>query len=299
MASWDKIKHDPPHQLKVSPVAAIPHKLCTFCSKLDLSFKLRFAPGKVIASVNDKRDKWAPRGAINQLGYLLKHIIHAFAEANNDAEILMAKWDIQDGFWRLNCQQGEECDFGYALLQEEDKPMKLVVPASLQMGWVELPLYFCAALKTMHDVAIDYIETLIDLLLPHKFDRWAIENRGNVATLGSNKGLIYFVEVYVDDFIAVIIPTSQELVTHVAPGVMHRIHDVFPPRGKEGQDPILEKKLKKREGIFADKKYILGFNFDGTNKTIWLEEGRQATLLTILHQWIRGAKNLWTGDTIC
>jgi hypothetical protein len=52
----------------------------------------------------------------------------------------------------------------------------------------------------------------------------------------------------------------------------------------------LEKELKNGVGTFADKQCILGFDFDGTNKTIWLEEGRQATLLIILHQWIRGAK---------
>jgi hypothetical protein len=64
-------------------------------------------------------------------------------------------------------------------------------------------------LETTHNVAIDYIDTPIDSLPLHKFDRWAIENGGNVATLGSNKGLLYFVEVYVDDFITVIISTSQ------------------------------------------------------------------------------------------
>jgi hypothetical protein len=104
-----------------------------------LSFKLRLIPGKVIASINDTTEKWATRGAIDQLDHLLKRIIHSFAEANDDAKILMAKWDIQDGFWWLNCQQGEEWNSVYVLPQEEGKPMKLVVPTPLQIGWVELP----------------------------------------------------------------------------------------------------------------------------------------------------------------
>jgi hypothetical protein len=111
---------------------------------LDLSFKLQLTPGKVIASVNDTTEKWAPRGA-DQMGHSLRCIIHAFTEANYDAKILMAKWDVQDGFWRLNCQQGEEWNFMYVLPQEDGKPVKLVVPTSLQMGWVKLPPYFCAA----------------------------------------------------------------------------------------------------------------------------------------------------------
>jgi hypothetical protein len=79
-------------------VAAIPHKSRTYRSILDLSFSLRLEDGGIIESVNNTMEKWAPRGAIDQLGHLLKRLIHAFAEADNDAVILMAKWDIQDGF---------------------------------------------------------------------------------------------------------------------------------------------------------------------------------------------------------
>jgi hypothetical protein len=61
----------------------------------------------VVDLVNNTTEKLAPQGAINQLGHSLKWIIHAFAEVNDDAKILMAKWDIQDGFWRLNCRKGE------------------------------------------------------------------------------------------------------------------------------------------------------------------------------------------------
>jgi hypothetical protein len=80
------------------------------CISLDTRFlfKLRLTSRKVIASVNDTAEKWATRGAIDQLGHLLKCIIHSFAEADDDAKILITKWDIKDGFWQLNCQQGEE-----------------------------------------------------------------------------------------------------------------------------------------------------------------------------------------------
>ena len=105
---WDDIKDNHPCQLKVSPVAAIPHKSRAYRSILDLSFALRLEDGGVVKSVNDTTEKLAPRGAIDQLGHSLKRIIQAFAEADKDAVILMAKWDIQDGFWQLNCREGEE-----------------------------------------------------------------------------------------------------------------------------------------------------------------------------------------------
>ena len=90
-----------------------------------------------IPSVNESSVKTAPVGVINQLGHSLSRIIHAFAQTDNDAKIFMAKWDIKDGFWRLDCQEGEEWNFAYVLPQEEGKPTKLVVPTSLQMGWIE------------------------------------------------------------------------------------------------------------------------------------------------------------------
>ena len=51
-----------------------------------------------MAAVNDTTVKSAPKGAIDQIGECLSRIVHAFAEASEDAKIFMAKWDIKDGF---------------------------------------------------------------------------------------------------------------------------------------------------------------------------------------------------------
>ncbi len=71
-------------------------------------FCLCLANGGVHSAVNDTTEKIAPAGAINQIGKCLARIIHAFAEADKDATIFMAKWDIKDGFWRIDCAAGEE-----------------------------------------------------------------------------------------------------------------------------------------------------------------------------------------------
>ena len=96
---WDSIKDNPPNELKISLIAAIPHKSKDFRSILDLSFRLRLKNGGIQASVNDTTEKTAPAGAIDQIGECLSRIIHAFAEADDEAKIFMAKWDIKDGFW--------------------------------------------------------------------------------------------------------------------------------------------------------------------------------------------------------
>ena len=102
---WDNIKDNPPAQLKISPIAAIPHKSRGFRSILDLSFSLHLKNGGILPSVNDTTIKTAPKGAFDQLGHALSQIIHAFAESGNtpDAKIFVAKWDVKDGFWRMMC----------------------------------------------------------------------------------------------------------------------------------------------------------------------------------------------------
>lgn len=80
MVEWDSIKDNPPRELKISPIAAIPHKSKAFRSILDLSFALRLKNGGVRMSVNDTTEKTAPAGAIDQIGHVLQRLIHAFAE---------------------------------------------------------------------------------------------------------------------------------------------------------------------------------------------------------------------------
>ncbi len=136
--------------MKVSSIAAIPHKSKTFQSILDLSFSLRLSNGSVRQSVNDTT---APRCAVSQLGHSLQRIVHAFAEVDDDAKIFMAKWDVKDGFWRLDGQDGEKWNFAYVLPQSLSKPVQIVVPTPRQMGWVKSPPYFCGATETRRDIA--------------------------------------------------------------------------------------------------------------------------------------------------
>jgi hypothetical protein len=136
VVEWEAIKDNPPTELKISPIAAIPHKSKAYWSILDLSFQLRLKNGGFRDAVNDTTVKTPLGGAIDQIGECLSRIIHAFAAAEEDAKIFMAKWDIKDGFWRMGCAKGEEWNFAYVLPQEEGMPTTPVIPTLLQMGWV-------------------------------------------------------------------------------------------------------------------------------------------------------------------
>jgi hypothetical protein len=67
---------------------------------------------------------------------------------------------------------------------------------------------------------------------------------------------------------------------------MHGIHDVFPPDAINSNNPISEKKLGKGEGTYETRKTLLGFNFDGNEKTMWLKSAKREKLLTVLKGWI-------------
>jgi hypothetical protein len=69
----------------------------------------------------------------------------------------------------------------------------------------------------------------------------------------------YNIEVYVDNFMALVIPTSKEEVTHVGQAVMHGIHDVFPEHKNDTTDPIAKNKLFKGKGQMSTTKTLLGF----------------------------------------
>jgi len=289
LVAWDNIKYNPPPQLKISPIAAIPHKSKAFRSILDLSFRLRLKNGGILAAVNDTTIKSAPKGVIDQLGECLTWIIHAFAEASDDAKIFMAKWDIKDGSLRMDCRDGEEWNFAYVLPQPKGSPTMLVMPTSLQMGW-EAPPYFCTATETARDIATVYTDMPVEAIPEHKLSRYTVDGESYADLPEDHEGQPFrkMIEVYVDDFMSLVIPISKSQLQHTAAAVMTGIHDVFSANDEDdGDDPISENKLKKIEGQYSTAKTLLGFDFDGIHKTMWLEAAKQEKLLTVLQGWIR------------
>ena len=293
VVKWDDIKDNPPKELKISPLAMVPHKSKPYRAILDLSFPVALSDKSVHPSVNAATQKTAPRQAIDQLGHSLHRIIQAFATAEPDAKIFMAKWDIKDGFWRLDCEEGEEWNFSYVLPNPyANAPVELVVPTSLQMGWIESPPYFCAASETARDVAAQYAETTIGTLPDHKFLSYTNTSTDfeMLPPVGDNE-LKYIMEVYMDDYITAAIASGQNQLNHLANATMHGIHDVFPADIDNSTDPISEKKLKKKDGSWALVKDILGLTFNGDDKTVWLEDEKRQCLLTLLHGWIRSSRD--------
>ncbi len=154
------------------------------------------------------------------------------------------------------------------------------------------PPYFCAATETSRNISTEYIETR------HKFEHYVVGAPAytDLPESGDDThGFGYMVEVYVDNFMSLVIPVSREQLRHIANAIMHGIHDVFPPGDNDNEDLISEKKMKKGKGLYDIGKTLLGFDFDGDAKTMWLESTKQGKLSTILKGWIRTGKQGSTG----
>ena len=72
---------------------------------------------------------------------------HAYAEAEEEDIIFAGKKDVKDDLWRCVVEEGQEWIFSYVLPQREGEPMKLVIPTSLKMGWIESPDIFVQRLN--------------------------------------------------------------------------------------------------------------------------------------------------------
>jgi hypothetical protein len=98
-----------------------------------------------------------------------------------------------------------------------NKNVQIVVPTSLQLGRVKSPPYFCVAIEMSCDVAMTYIEMPVNSIPQHKFEKYVTadpECKALPETCRIGSSFFYMVEVYVDNFMSLVIPISQEQQKH-------------------------------------------------------------------------------------
>jgi len=289
---WDDIKANPHPKLKISPLAAVPHKSRLFRAILDLSFQLRIN-GVLFPSVNEATVPLSDHRSMEQMGKVLWRIVAKVAECNpEDGDILFAKWDIKDGFWRLVVSEENAWNFCYVLPKiNEDDPIEIVRPTCLQMGWCESPPLFCTASETARDIA----QAMADQNEPlpqHPLEHFCLPETQEIPPPAEEqiRRLIRLLEVYMDDFIGLMqAPTRTEL-EHFTRAVLHGIHKVFPPPGladNQEDEPIALKKLRQGDGRWASGKEILGWFFDGASRCMVLPVDKVQKITTTLKELTR------------
>ena len=88
-------------------------------------------------------------------------------------------------------------------------------------------------------------------LAPHKFVKLTEVNPDFVELTKSyilDEPFNYMMEVYMDDYIALSIPRSQDQLHHVFNAIMTGIHDFFHPDKDDKEYSISLKKILKNEG---------------------------------------------------
>jgi len=289
---WDDIKDNPPHNLKISPIAAVPHKSRLFRTVLDLSFRLRLQ-GFHRTSVNETTTAKSNHKSMEQMGQVLWHIITMIAKANpNNGPIVMAKWDIKDGFWRLTVSPEDAWHFCYVLprLQDSD-PIELAVSTCLQMGWTESPPIFCTATETARDVGQENLNNE-HTLPPHKLEHMCLPAHLPLPHTDdvNTENLAKLLEVYVDDFMGFMQAPTNAALIHFTRAILHGIHSVFPPPGPKDDpmdEPISLKKLQQGDGIWDTRKEILGWLFDGVTRCMQLPPDKTNKITNQLKQILR------------
>jgi hypothetical protein len=209
--------------------------------------------------VNVTTKKGAPRGAINQLGHFLKCIVHVFAEADDDAVILMAKWDIQDGFSGSSTAATERSGIS-AIYSHRHQRNYAGWWHKARYKWDGWTLHHILALHQTRQETLQ--STLVKqkngILPKHKFEHWAGMKTALVNDGQQNDKLHYVLEVYVDAVISCIVPTTKRQVKHVAWRILHGIHDVFPPSEDDAKTPSQQKATQRGRHI-RNNKMPVGF----------------------------------------
>jgi hypothetical protein len=291
---WDDIKNNPPPNLKISPIAAIPHKSRKWRMILDLSHGVTLRNVKH-PSVNEATNPTvAPKHSMAELGNVLPRIIYAVATApDSQGPVLFSKIDIKDGYWRMVVPQDDEWHFAYVLPTDNpDDPIQLVIPSCLQMGWCDSPSFFCAASETARDITEELAARPSGSLPPHPLEHWLLPPAKwpDDAMEAHAENFLRLMEVYVDDFIQLAQTTDPTQLEHLARAILHGIHSVFPPpavTGHAGEDPVALKKLKQGDGLFATRKEILGWIFDGARRCIELPVDKVERITSELHATVR------------
>ena len=257
LVAWDSIKHNPPPMLKISPIAAIPHKSWGYHMILNLSYGV--TTGTIChPSVNESTSPdVAPMHAMNELGRVLPRLIYAIATApDNSGPILFSKLDVKDGYWRMVITPEDEWNFTYILPKlTPDEPTQLVIPSCLQMGWCQSASYFCTASETARDVSETLADQPTGSLPAHPLEEYLLPPTFTTQTLTDThaQAFLHLLEVYIDDFIQLAQCTDPAQLLHLTRAILHGIHSIFPPPSVTGgteEDPVALKKLCQGDGLW-------------------------------------------------
>ena len=155
-----------------------------------------------------------------------------------------------DGYWRMVVNQADTCNFVYLLpsLNTGDD-IELVIPDALQVGWRKsLPLFWVATETTQDIAESNFSSTSPQQVHPMKnivlFINWADIPK---VDQDLNETFLHLLEVYFDDFIALIQTTNVDHAKKLTKSLLNAISDIFPlpPITGSKMGPPIHRKRKR------------------------------------------------------
>jgi hypothetical protein len=293
---YDLLRNLP--QLRISPIGVVPQHDRRPRTIVDLSF----------FGVNDETIPLAPHESM-QFGHTLHRLLQRLVDADpRYGPTHLIKVDISDGFYRIHLNPTDAPVLGVAFPQAPDGTKLVAIPLTLPMGWVLSPPYFTAATETIADMANAALK-LNHIPGPHRLDSIADAPTtadpplvsGAQTTLSDTTTVplpplsspafhrrpLQYTDVYMDDFIGAVQggPKRRQQARRIIFDTIDRVfRPLSPTDGKNRQEPISVKKLKKGDARWSTRKNVLGWVLDTVRETIELPQRRLDRLRSILDE---------------
>jgi hypothetical protein len=287
-------------ELRVSPVGVVPQK----------ERRPRIICDYTFSNVNQESIPLGPEDAM-QFGRALLRLLTQIVQADpRFGAVLMAKFDLSDGYYRVPLKTEDALKLAVVLPQAENEPVLIAIPLVLPMGWTESPPFFCTTTETIADLAnatlaqhpVVATHCLECHTLPSA-EVIALNNRPlapTVAVRPYSKERLSYVDVYLDDLIGLLQydPLQNEGTPplHFTRTVLSSIDQVFRPLDPTDSpfrtEPISVKKLVNGDGTLCTQKTILGWSIDTCLYTLGLTERKHKRFHELLDQFPRSRKRV-------
>lgn len=237
-----------------------------------------------------------------QFGHTLDRFLREILLSDPDlGPLSMIKADIANEFYRIDLVPADIPKLGVVFPTRRGQEPLVALPLVLPMGWKNSPPIFTTATETIADLANANIRNKSHTPLAHHLDDKAASvplpedtttypslNRDALPSrdpcLPTNVKLPGYIDVFVDDFIALIQGSTDA--SRVRRILLHAIDQVFRPLHPSDhpmrQEPVSLKKLLKWDCSWSTSKKILGWIIDTTARTITLPDHRVQRLAEIL-----------------
>jgi hypothetical protein len=254
--------------------------------------------------VNQDTLPLAPTEAM-QFGHALDRYLRELILADPSlGPLYMLKLDISDGFYRIAVAPNDIPKLGVVFPNRPHQEKLVALPLVLPMGWKNSPPVFSAATETAADIANTNLQNNISTTF-HPLESHAAALDQDPASISkelpastsylpaptlrdpslpSSSTPISYVDVFVDDFIAICQGENNK--SHVRQTLLHAVDSIFRPTDFKDstfrREPVSIKKLRQGDVSWNTIKLVLGWIINTSTMTIQLPPHRQERLGEIL-----------------